>query len=138
MLGLAGATVLLWLGARSLWSAVRARAGTELAVEVVSPGAAFRTSLAATASNPSTIASWAALFTWASTAEVATGFGPTLALLAGVGIGSLTWFTVLSAVAGTLVRRRLTDRAVAVAHGVAGAGLMGFGAVLGYRSLRRG
>src|SRR5204863_8839325 len=61
-LGLVGAAVLAVLGARTLWSAFRVRLGGEAEDEVASPRRAFATSLAATASNPLTIASWAAIF----------------------------------------------------------------------------
>jgi putative LysE/RhtB family amino acid efflux pump len=61
-LGLTGAVVLVLLGARTLWSAFRVRLGGESTEEVSSPGRAYLTALAATASNPSTILSWAAVF----------------------------------------------------------------------------
>jgi len=70
-LGLLGAAVLVYLGTRSLYSAFRVRAGLEAAEEVASPRRAFLTALAATASNPLTIASWAAVFAAASTGDVA-------------------------------------------------------------------
>ena len=69
-LGLAGAVVLALLGLRTLWSAFRIRLGGEAAEEVASPRRAFVTSLGATASNPMTIAAWAAIFSAASTASV--------------------------------------------------------------------
>src|SRR3954465_6319490 len=62
VLGLAGAAVLAVLGLRTLRSAFRVRLGAEADEEVATPRRAFATSLAATASNPLTIASWAALF----------------------------------------------------------------------------
>jgi putative LysE/RhtB family amino acid efflux pump len=55
-LGASGAGVLVWLGLRSLWTAFRIRLGGESLEEVGSPRRAFATSLAATASNPLTIA----------------------------------------------------------------------------------
>ena len=66
--GLVGAVVLAVLGARTLWSAFRIRMGGESHEELATPRAAFVTALAATASNPLTIASWAAVFAAASTA----------------------------------------------------------------------
>ena len=66
-----GAVVLVALGARTLWSAFRVRLGGEADSEVATPRRAFATSLAATASNPLTIASWAAVFAAASTAGIA-------------------------------------------------------------------
>ena len=66
-----GAAVLVALGLRTLWSAFRVRLGGEHDDEVATPRKAFLTSLAATASNPLTIASWAAVFAAASTAGAA-------------------------------------------------------------------
>ena len=57
VLGIVGAVVIAWLGLRALWSAFRVRAGGEMEAEVRSPRRAFVTSLAATASNPTTIGS---------------------------------------------------------------------------------
>ena len=70
-LGLIGAAVLVGLGARTLYSAFRVRLGGELDAEVATPRRAFLTSLAGTASNPLTIASWAAIFAAASAAGAA-------------------------------------------------------------------
>src|SRR3954462_4695487 len=60
--GILGAVVLAVIGGRTLWSAFRVRTGGESLDEVASPRRAFATALAATASNPLTIASWAAIF----------------------------------------------------------------------------
>jgi threonine/homoserine/homoserine lactone efflux protein len=57
-LGLAGAAILVALGVRTLYQALRVRLGGELDWEVSTPRHAFRTALAGTASNPLTIASW--------------------------------------------------------------------------------
>ena len=65
-LGLAGAAILLTIGARTLWSAFRIRSGLETAEETVSAARAVRTAIVATASNPLTILSWAAIFAAAS------------------------------------------------------------------------
>src|ERR671931_1404097 len=104
-LGLLGAAVLALLGLRTLWSAFRIRLGGETADEVGSPRRAFVTSLGATASNPMTIAAWAAIFSAASTASVVgSSRAAALVLLAGVCAGSFAWFVFLSA--GTAVGRR--------------------------------
>ena len=132
-LGVVGAVVLVVLGARTLWSAFRVRLGGESLQEVATPGRAFATSLAATASNPLTIASWAAVFAAASTASVASSGADTAALLAGVGLGSLTWVTVLACIAA-LAGRYVGDRVLRVVDGVSGAGLIGFGGLLAWRS----
>jgi putative LysE/RhtB family amino acid efflux pump len=129
--GLAGVAVLVVLGVRSLWSAVRVRSGCEVPAEVASAGRAFATSLGATASNPATIVSWAAIFAAASVAIDA----PAPALLAGVGLGSLTWMTILAG-GVSVARRWVGPRLLRTVDGVAGAGVLGFGAMLAYRTLR--
>ena len=133
-LGLAGAGVLLLLGARTLWSAWRIRGGGEIEGEVSSPLRALRTSLVATASNPLTIATWAAIFAAAAAAGVVRSAPSALALLGGVGVGSMSWFSLLSLGMAAL-RRRLGARGLGVADALAGAGLVGFGGVLGWQAL---
>jgi putative LysE/RhtB family amino acid efflux pump len=132
--GLLGAAVLAVLGARTLWSAFRIRMGGESREELATPRAAFLTALVATASNPLTIASWAAVFAAASTAGAAEAGGAAL-LLAGVGLGSLTWMTILAG-GVSLARRRVGPRLLRAVDGVAGAGILGFGGLLAYRTLR--
>jgi putative LysE/RhtB family amino acid efflux pump len=133
-LGLVGAAFLAFLGARTFWSAFRVRLGGESEEEVASPRRAFLTSLAATASNPMTIASWAAIFTAASTADlVGSGFTAS-ALIAGVALGTFSWFLVLS-VGLSLARRRAGPRLLVVVDAVSGAILVGFAALLAWRTL---
>jgi putative LysE/RhtB family amino acid efflux pump len=80
--------VLIGIGARTPGRHFRVRSGGESAGEVASaPG--VLTTLAATASNPLTIASWAAIFAAASSAGAAAGAAGTLALLGGA--GSAAW-----------------------------------------------
>ena len=129
--GLLGAAVLAVLGARTLWSAFRIRLGGESSDELATPRAAFTTALVATASNPLTIASWAAVFAAASTAGASGG----ALLLAGVGLGSLTWMTMLAG-GVSVARRWVGPRLLRTVDGVAGAGVLGFGALLAYRTLR--
>jgi putative LysE/RhtB family amino acid efflux pump len=133
-LGLLGAAVLIWLGARTLYSAVRVRIGNEAPFETATPWRAFLTALGGTASNPSTIVSWAAIFAAASTAGLVHTTSAAVLLVAGVAIGSLTWVTML-ATGVALVRRSMTARAVRVTDGVAGAGLVAFGGVLAYTTI---
>lgn len=133
-LGLVGAGVLVVLGVRTFRSAFRVRLGAETDDEVVAPWSAFRTAVAATASNPLTIASWAAIFSAAAVASVVVDVVTTVELVVGVGIGSLAWFTALAA-AFTFAGRRVGTRGLAVIDGVAGLGLIAFGGVLAVRSV---
>jgi len=135
ILGLVGAAVLIALGIRTLYSAFRVRQGLEVPSEVADPRRAFLTSLAATASNPSTIASWAAIFAAASVAGAADSSGGAAALVVGVALGSLAWVTALAVIVA-VARRAAGERAMRVADVVAGAGLIGFGAALAYGSVR--
>ena len=136
--GLLGAAVLIYLGTKTIMSAFRVRSGLEAAEEVASPRKAFLTSLAATASNPLTIASWAAVFAAASTASVA-GDSDTAAVLLvfGVAIGSVTWCSLLAC--GVAVARRwVGPRLLQVIDVGAGGAIAGFGGVLAWRTLHDG
>lgn len=128
VLGVVGAGVLVWLGGTTLLAAVHVRAGLDGGA-ADSPRSAFRTSLGATASNPLTILSWAAIFSAASSDASA------VPLVAGVGLGSLAWVSSLAVVVA-LVRRAVGTRSMRIADGVAGLGLVGFGGLLGWRTLQ--
>src|SRR4051812_10027589 len=135
-LGALGTLVLAAIGIRTLWAAFRVRLGGEVPAEVATPRRAFATALAATASNPLTIATWAAIFVAASTASLGgAGDSPASAvlLLAGVGCGTLTAFAGLSALVA-LVRARFGPRLLTAVDAVAGAGLLGFAGLLGWRT----
>src|SRR5207244_2233545 len=134
-LGVAGASRLAFLGLRTLWSAFRVRLGGEAPDEVDSPRRAFLTSLGATASNPMTIVSWAAIFSAASTGNaVGSSTGSALVLLGGVCVGSFVWFSILSA-AVAWSRRRGGPRLVAAIDAVSALAIVGFAGLLGYRTL---
>jgi putative LysE/RhtB family amino acid efflux pump len=133
-LGLAGAIVLVGLGARTLYSAFRVRVGGETASEIAGPRRAFLTALGGTASNPSTIVSWAAIFAAASTAGLVHTTASAIILVVGVAIGSLTWVTLL-ATSVAFAGRSMSPRSIRVTDGVAGAGLIGFGGVVAYTTL---
>ena len=135
-LGVIGACVLALLGAKTLVSAWRIRSGGETAGEVMSARSALMTSLAATASNPLTIASWAAVFTAATTAHVSRGTVATAEMLVGIGLGTFVWFTFLSTVVAA-TRRRIGRRGLQTVDVASGAGLLGFAGVLGWRTLRQ-
>ena len=135
-LGLAGAALLALLGLRTLWSALRIRLGGETAEEVASPRRAFVTSLGATASNPMTIAAWAAIFTAASTASIVESSRAAAFVLVGaVCVGSFVWFVLLSA--GTAIGRRYVGRRlVAAIDALSGLAIVGFAGLLGWRTVR--
>jgi threonine/homoserine/homoserine lactone efflux protein len=135
--GLIGALVLGVIGARTLWAAFRVRLGGESEEEVASPRRAFATAVAATASNPLTIATWAAIFTAASAASVgdaASSADGAALMLGGVALGTLTAFTTLSALVA-LVRQRFGPRLLTTVDVVAGTGLLGFAGLLGWRAV---
>jgi putative LysE/RhtB family amino acid efflux pump len=130
VLGLLGAAVLVFLGVRTLLSAFRIRLGTDEG-EALTPKRAFVTALSATASNPLTIASWAAIFSAASAAGAADSVGGAALLVVGVGLGSLVWDGIL-ATATALVGRAAGLQLLRAVDLVAGVGLISFGCVLGY------
>jgi putative LysE/RhtB family amino acid efflux pump len=144
-LGIGGAAVLAVMGVRTLWSAWRIRLGAETADEVVRPARAFRTGLIATASNPLTIASWAAVFAAATAGSAAASATTTpagaVALVLGVGAGSALWYLALTC--GLVAVRRgasatvRTDRLLALVDGLCGSGLVICGGVLAWRSVQR-
>jgi putative LysE/RhtB family amino acid efflux pump len=127
LLGAIGAVVLLVLGVRTVMTALRVRTGFEVVDDVAVPRRAFASAVAGTASNPLTIASWAAIFAAASAGADAAA----VPLVAGVGIGSLTAVTVLAGLVAA-ARRAIGPRIARVADLIAGLGLVGFGGALAY------
>jgi putative LysE/RhtB family amino acid efflux pump len=127
-----GGAVLVALGLRTMWIGFRARFGLETAEEVGTPRRAFATTLAATAFNPLTIALWTAAAPAAVAGGSASWFG-TGALLVGVGLGTLTWYTCFAG-AIALARRRIGPRLLAAIDIGAGAGIVGFGAYIGLKA----
>lgn len=133
-LGIAGGGVLVLLGVRTLRTAWCVRLGAETPDEIASPRAALRTGLVATASNPLTIASWAAVFGAASAAGGNRTAAAAVLLVVGVGVGSLAWHVVL--VAGMrLLRRRVGDRTLRAVDAAAGGALVLGGAGLALRAV---
>jgi threonine/homoserine/homoserine lactone efflux protein len=133
-LGLASAAILVAIGARTLWIGMRARLGLETADEVVAPTRAFLTAVAATALNPLTIALWTVSFPAAAPARATSSTGGAAALLVGVTLGTLTWYGGFST-AVALLRRRVGARLLRGVDIASGAGLIGLGGLLGYRTL---
>jgi putative LysE/RhtB family amino acid efflux pump len=134
VLGVLGSAVLLALGLRTLWSAFRVRAGGEWDEEVRTPRRAFVTALGATATNPLTIALWTGGFAAAGAAAHVHSGPRAVALLLGIGLGSLGWFTILSS-AVSLSRRWFRPPVLRGVDACAGLALTGFGALLGYRAV---
>ena len=132
--GITGAVVLVYLGARRCGARSGSGSAARPATSWRRPKRAFVVALGATASNPLTIASWAAVFAAASTAGAAEGTA-VLALLAGVGLGSMAWMAVLTG-GVSLLRRRVGDRMLRTVDGLAGIGLLGFGGLLAFSTLR--
>jgi threonine/homoserine/homoserine lactone efflux protein len=135
-LGLVGAAVLIVLGARTFWTGFRARFGFETTAEVSTPRRAFATAFAATALNPLTIALWTGAFTAAAAATAQRSLPTAAALLTGVALGTLTWYTAFSVVVSA-ARRRVGPRLLRAVDLAAGAGIVGFGALLGYRTVHQ-
>ena len=134
-LGLVGAAVLVFIGARTLRDAWRIRLGAELEGEVVAPSRALRTGLVATASNPLTILTWGAVFSGAAAANVAAGPASAVSFVLGIGLGSLLFHLALAGVAAAL-GGRMGDAALRWTDVVSGLGLIGFGTALGIRTLQ--
>ena len=123
LLGLIGAAVMAYLGTRTVAAAFKAHESTT--PQAATPRRAFLTSLAGTASNPLTIASWAAVF---AAAGAAGAHSPVL-LVAGVGLGSLAWVSLLAT--GTAgAGRAVGPRVIRAADLVAGTAMLAFAAVL--------
>jgi threonine/homoserine/homoserine lactone efflux protein len=133
--GLVSAAILVLIGARTLWNGIRAQAGLEAPEDVLAPSHAFLTAVAATALNPLTIGLWTVSFPAAAPEHATTSIAAAAAVLVGVGLGTLSWYGGFST-AVALVRRRVGDRLLRFVELVSGCGLIGFGGLLGYRSLR--
>ncbi|AOS62810.1 LysE family translocator [Actinoalloteichus hymeniacidonis] len=116
--GALGVAILLVLGVRALTSALRTTPGDVETGDVLAVRRAFLTGLGATASNPLTILSWAAVFAAVSAAGGETG--DSSMLLIGVGVGTFCWFGLLSVLVAGLGRfigpsvRRTIDLVAAV------------------------
>lgn len=123
---LLGGLFLLLLGARTWRSAPPAAAATSAA-----PGslaAAWATTFALTLTNPSTILSFAAVFAGLGLADTGGDWRGALALIAGVFLGSATWWFLLSG-GVSLLRGWFTPPRMAWVNRASGAVIAGFGAL---------
>jgi len=109
--------------------------GAEDESEVVQPRDALRTGLVATASNPLTILTWGAVFSGAAAADVAAGPATATAFVTGIALGSLFFHLALAGVASVLGSRMGTT-ALRWTDAISGAGLIGFGTLLGVRTVQ--
>lgn len=132
-LGLVSAAILVAIGVRTVWMGFRARLGLEDADDVVAPRRAFVTALAATALNPLTIALWTVSFPAAAPGSAHGSIDHAAALLLGVTLGTLTWYSGFST-AVALARRRAGEGLVRAVDVASGLGLVVFGGILAYRT----
>ena len=130
VLGLVTAAILIVIGARSIWFGVRARLELALA-DQVHPRRAFQTAIVATALNPLTIVLWTISFPAALPSDAS---GSTFALLLGVALGTLTWYCGFALLVAAL-RGRLGRPMLSIVDFGTGVALIGYGSLLGYRSL---
>jgi putative LysE/RhtB family amino acid efflux pump len=135
VLGLASGAILVLIGARTLWRGLTARIGLEVGADVVAPRAAFLTAIAATALNPLTVALWTVSFPAAAPAGATGSIARTAAVLAGVCLGTLTWYCGFALLIAA-VRRRAGPRVLRAVDVVSGAALVGFGGLLAERAVR--
>ena len=111
LLGIVGGAVLLFLAARALRSTLAADAATPTMDPDRRGGlvAAWASIVGLTLTNPATILTFAALF--ASIGAGTGGPGGAAAVVAGVFLGSGTWWAILTGITARL-RARMTARAV--------------------------
>lgn len=130
-IGLVGGIAIAVIGLRTFTGAhpdPRARAGEGyLDGAKRRGGKEFGSILMLTLSNPSTILSFSAVFAGLGI-HVEGGWGPELALVVGVWLGSFAWWLVLTGVASR-VRGRLTPSIIRGFGTVSGVALVGFGVV---------
>jgi threonine/homoserine/homoserine lactone efflux protein len=134
VLGLASAAIVTLIGVRSIWAGLRAR--LELAVaDQVQPARAFQTAIVATALNPLTIVLWTVSFPAALPLDAAASVSTTLEVLLGVALGTLSWYCGFALVVAAL-RVRLGGLMLSVVDVATGVALVGYGALLSYRSVQ--
>jgi threonine/homoserine/homoserine lactone efflux protein len=135
-LGIAGGAVLVFLAVRSLRDVQRGGSGAESSVDaadgragsrrLASPAGGFASMYGLTMTNPATILSFAALF--ASIGAGTSGMDGAVAVVAGVFLGSIAWWALLTGLVAGL-RARLTPRVVRGLNIVSAVVIGGFGVV---------
>ncbi len=123
-LGLAGAAFLAWLGARALLSAPVTMDAAADAKPPRSLAAAFGSTLGLTLANPPTILAFAAIFAGLGLSANASYAAAGL-IVAGVVLGSATWWVILALGAGWL-RSRVGPRLARAVNVVSGLTILGF------------
>jgi len=126
VLRLVGGLFLCSLGLRTLLA--RPAAAPPQTAEESGLWRAYGSTLLLTVTNPMTILSFAAAFAGLGLVDGVAGPAAGLALVAGVFLGSMLWWGLLSGAVG-LVRRKIGERALRLVNWIAGAVLIGFGAM---------
>ena len=111
------------------WTIARSRAGAVMAspdARASDHAAAFVSTLGLTLTNPTTILSFAAIFSGFGVAAEGAGGGSAAALVAGVFAGSALWWLILTAGTGRL-RTWLNPVRLTVINRVSGAAIVVFG-----------
>lgn len=122
-----GGVALLGLGLRTVLAGVPDR-------PVESPrsrrtlAAAYLSTLGLTLSNPATIVAFLAIFASVGVVATASSAGDAIALAIGVAVGSASWQIGLCT-AASLLRRRLTERAMTRVNVVSGVVIAAFGVI---------
>jgi threonine/homoserine/homoserine lactone efflux protein len=128
-LGIAGGAVLVVLAARSLRSALAATgdaAALSDGARVRGPVAGWASMVGLTLTNPATILAFAALF--ASIGAGTGGASGALAVVAGVFLGSVAWWALLTGIVAGL-RARLTPRVIRWLNIVSAIAIGAFGVI---------
>lgn len=120
-----GGATLVWLG----WRAMRAAVATQApsAADSRRLGVLYSSAVGLTLTNPLTIMAFAAVFASAGLVAQA-GAGSAAIVTAGVALGSLTWWLVLSTGVWA-VRHAVSDRAMLWVNRISGALLVVFGLI---------
>jgi putative LysE/RhtB family amino acid efflux pump len=128
-LGIIGGAVLLGLAARSLRSALAATGDASAlsdGTQLRGPVAAWASMVGLTLTNPATILAFAALF--ASIGAGTGGVSGAVAVVAGVFLGSVAWWALLTGIVAGL-RARLTPRVIRSLNIVSAVAIGAFGVI---------